>query len=192
MAGLKADEEACCAFKLPPSLDTLTHLAAVEGLTLRDVITVALEIVIIRSFDESPDLPSGLADINDLKAATAPSFRAVLAAYRVGRAVQTADVSEVQVNSGIEVVDVGSSSLQFSKETSLENVELFLPHLPVCDSKSHGMNVLAATSRCCYRGRPVLSNCSWQGALLGSLAVYLALPRDILQRAYLRWLQAWR
>lgn len=126
MADLKADQEACCAFKLPPSLDTLTHLAAVEGLALRDVITVALEIVIVRLFDDSPDLPSGLADKYDLKAATAPSFRAVLAAYRAGSAVQTADFSEVRVNSEVEVLDVGSSSLQFSEKKSSRSCFLSL------------------------------------------------------------------
>lgn len=120
MADFKADERACCSFELSLPLGTLTHLAAVEQLTLQEVVLVALEIVIVGLFDESPVFQIAPASICDSQAGTSRSFRAALAAHRIkrgDRAAQPTDGTEVQVQlSVLVVVDVGLPGLQSSSK----------------------------------------------------------------------------
>lgn len=101
MAAPDAHSDASFSFELTPPLDNLLHLAALEGLTLQDVVATALQSVIDGCLIGTHGA-SGHSDNTDHSAAAPQPFRAVLSAVRNTRAqasARPADISEVQPSS---------------------------------------------------------------------------------------------
>ena len=93
----KASEDAWFTFELTPPLDTLVRLAALEGVTLQEVIATAFKTVIDGCVNGTRGHTSERNPVGDSPASL--SFRAVLASVRAGRTeavAQPAGISEVQ------------------------------------------------------------------------------------------------
>ncbi len=114
----RPNSEVSCRFELPPPLDALIRLAAVQQLTLQDVVATALQVVVSRlSESDVPALNSGNASLQGSATDCDPSLRDLLTA---GGATQTSPgdtSSEVQTSIERNDVPVGrKQAVQASKQ----------------------------------------------------------------------------
>ena len=109
MAEPAAHSDASFSFELTPPLDTLLQLAALEGLTLQDVVATALQSVIDGCLTGTQDGARGDSGNTDQVPASSHSFRAMLASVRNTRAeaaARPAGISEVQAVFMLRLRDV--------------------------------------------------------------------------------------
>ena len=175
---------ASLGFEIPLSLEALSNLAALEGVTLQEVIRTAVSSVINRFSGglKSPGVSLSAAG----KSTTTPvSFRSLLSAVRSARGAypaQDADDLEVQVFP----LSFRLSRQGLPRCSTLQNSHIFCVRTP-------GFQLFQPVGGCRYprslMGRLDCLNSSWQHILPG-LPVGFAAARTTLQRTNAcNWLQ---